>query len=72
MSTPEGTPEYFLPKLFHLMDSNGVVKKDLTQALVEEGTRDIKEVIREKRLQAKMDDAMTNVIDVPIVEGWTL
>jgi hypothetical protein len=54
------------------MDSNGVVKKDLTQALVEEGTRDIKEVIREKRLQAKMDDAMTNVIDVPIVEGWTL
>jgi len=69
VNTPLGTPEYFLPKVFHLMDSNGVVEKDLTEALLEEGNRDIKEVIREKRLQAKMDNLKAHLADVPIMEG---
>jgi hypothetical protein len=70
VNTPEGTPEYFMPKQFHLLDSNGVVQKDLIQELVEEGTRDVHKVIMEKRLQAKMDVAKKNLADVPIMEDW--
>ena len=68
VNTPEGTPEYFLPKKFHLLNSDGVVEKDLLSDLVEEGTRDITKVIREKRLQAKMDNLTANFADVPIME----
>jgi len=69
VNTPEGTPEYFMPKQFHLLDSNGVVKKNLIEKLVEEGTKDIQQVIKEKRLQSMMDSAKGNLVDVPIMEG---
>jgi len=58
-----------MPKQFHLLDSNGVVKKNLIEKLVEEGTKDIQQVIKEKRLQSMMDSAKGNLVDVPIMEG---
>ena len=69
INTPEGTPEYFLPKKFHLLNSSGEIEEDLIAELIEEGHKDIKRVIREKRLQAKMDELKGNLADVPIMEG---
>ncbi len=51
VNTPEGTAEYFMPKKFHLLNSDGVVEKNLTEELVVEGHKDIKQVIHERRLQ---------------------
>ena len=68
VNTPEGTAEYFMPKKFHLLNSDGVVEKDLTEELVVEGHKDIKQVIHERRLQEKMDSLTANLADVPIME----
>lgn len=54
VNTPEGTPEYFLPKKFELLDSKGVVVEDLLGSLMEEGSKDPKVVMMEKR-QAAME-----------------
>jgi len=67
VNTPEGTPEYFLPKKFHLLNSDGVVEKDLLSNLVEEGSKDIKKVLHEKRLKDNMDKLTANIADVPVM-----
>lgn len=69
INSPEGTPEYFLPKKFHLLNSNGEFVEDMTASLVEEGTKDIKQVIKETRLKAQMDAVKQNLAEVPILEG---
>lgn len=69
INTPEGTPEYFLPKTFTLMNSDGEIEEDLLDDLIYEGNKDVMQVIKEKRLQSKMDQAKENLADVPIMEG---
>ena len=69
VNTPEGTPEYFLPKSFALLNSDGTMMEDLLDDLIYEGQKDIRQIIKEKKLQAKMDEAKANIIDVPIVES---
>lgn len=69
VNTPEGTPEYFLPKSFALLNSDGTVMEDLLDDLIYEGNKDIRQIIKEKKLQAKMDEAKANIIDVPIIES---
>ena len=67
VNTPEGTPEYFLPKKFTLLNSKGEVLEDLIGALIQEGNKDIKDIIKQKRLKAKMDEFQAGVVDVPLV-----
>ena len=69
VNTPEGTPEYFLPKSFDLLNDDGEHQEDLLADLIYEGTKDVMQVIKEKRLQAKMDEVKQNLADVPIMEG---
>ena len=68
VNTPEGTPEYFLPKSFSLLNSDGEVQEDLIDDLIYEGQKDIMQVIKEKKLQAKMDKLKENLVHVPIIE----
>jgi len=67
VNTPEGTPEYFLPKRFSMCNREGEVVEDLLSDLIEEGTKDIKKIILEKRLKAKTEKAMEGLVDVPVV-----
>jgi hypothetical protein len=60
INTPEGTPEYFLPKAFSLLNSDGELQEDLIHELINEGQKDIRQIIREKRLSAKMKEAKGN------------
>lgn len=68
VNTPEGTPEYFLPKKFSLMDYKGNEEQDLLAQLIEEGNRDIKDVIKQAKLDRMMEEAKASIIDVPIME----
>jgi len=63
VNTPEGTPEYFLPKKFTLCNRKGEVVEDLLSELIVEGTKDIKKILLEKRL----NKAMEGLVDVPVV-----
>lgn len=69
VQTPDGTPDYFLPKQFNLLNHEGAVEEDLIDDLVYEGQKDIRQVIKEKRLQAKMDEVKGNLVHVPIIEA---
>lgn len=69
INTPEGTPDYFLPKKFSLMNNKGEVKDDLLQTLSDEGTKDIKQVILEKRMEKKTAELKKGLVDVPIIEA---
>lgn len=48
VNTPEGTPEYFLPKSFDLWDSTGAVVEDVLGKLVEESVAGSKETVLAK------------------------
>lgn len=67
VNTPEGTPDYFLPKSFDLCDSKGQVVEDLLEQLMKEGHKDPIEILRQKKLERKMAEAKKGLIDVPIV-----
>jgi hypothetical protein len=66
VNTPEGTPDYFLPKRFDLCNSNGELVEDLLQSLIDEGHKDPKEIIRQKKLDRLMAKAKEGTIDVPM------
>ena len=66
INTPEGTPEYFLPKTFTTFDSSGNKDSDLLAALINEGNKDIQKIILEKRLQEKTAKATAGLVEVPI------
>lgn len=68
VNSPVGTPEYFLPKKFYTMDRRGGVKEDLLSALIVEGSRDIKTVLKEKRIREKMAEESKSLVDLPIAE----
>lgn len=51
-----GTPEYFLPKKFELRNHKGEVVQDLLADLIKEGTIDVKEMIRRKKLAKMLKD----------------
>mmetsp|Transcript_28592 Transcript_28592/g.43751 ORF Transcript_28592/g.43751 Transcript_28592/m.43751 type:complete len:324 (-) Transcript_28592:1637-2608(-) len=68
VNTPEGTPEYFLPKKFSILNHSGEVKEDMLQELMEEGNKDIKQVIKEMKLAKKTEQLKAGIVDVPIVE----
>lgn len=67
VNTPEGTPEYFLPKKFTLCNSKGEVVEDLLEELMEEGHKDLKKVLRDKKIAEKTAAAKADIVDVPIV-----
>lgn len=69
INTPEGTPEYFLPKKFSLMDYKGNEEEDLLVKLIEEGNKDIKEVIKQAKLDRMLEEAKASIVDVPILES---
>lgn len=64
VNTPVGTPDYFLPKTFNLCDSNGEVVEDLLDELMEEGHKDLQEILRQERLEKKMAEAKNGLIDI--------
>lgn len=64
VNTPDGTPDYFLPKKFDLLDSNGEKLEGLLKALIEEGHKDPLLIARERRLAAEM--AKEGVVEVPM------
>jgi len=66
VNTPEGTPEYFLPKKFDLCNNTGEVAHDLLENLVEEGTKDIKSIIKERQYREKMEKAKEGQIEITI------
>jgi len=68
VNTPEGTPEYFLPKNFTLLDNTGEVKEDLLDTLIKEGNKDVKQIIKEMKMAKKTEEMMEGVVEVPIVE----
>mmetsp|Transcript_38525 Transcript_38525/g.56537 ORF Transcript_38525/g.56537 Transcript_38525/m.56537 type:complete len:334 (-) Transcript_38525:429-1430(-) len=54
VNTPSGTPEYFLPRKFQILDSKGVLVEDILGELKEEGNKDPKALLMErKRLAAQ-------------------
>jgi hypothetical protein len=65
VNTPDGTPDYFLPKKFTMCNSKGEILEDLLTNLIEEGTKDPMLVAKNKRLAA--DKADDGVVEVPIV-----
>jgi len=67
VNTPEGTPEYFLPKKFQILNHKGEVVEDLLQSLIEEGQKDIKQVLLSKRLKEKTEKAQEGLVEVPVV-----
>lgn len=50
------------------MDRHGGVKEDLLSALIVEGSRDIKIVLKEKKIREKMEEESKNLVDLPIAE----
>jgi hypothetical protein len=66
VNTPEGTPDYFLPKCFNLCNSKAEVIEDLLQPLIDEGHKDLQEILRQNKLNRKMEEAKQGMIDVPI------
>lgn len=66
VNTPEGTPEYFLPKKFNLCNNTGEVAHDLLENLVEEGTKDIKSIIKDRQYREKMEKAKEGQIEITI------
>ena len=66
INTPEGTPEYFLPKNFTICDSNGEIVEDLLEALMEEGHKDPMKLVLEQKLDRLMEQAKDGLIDVPM------
>lgn len=69
INTPEGTPEYFLPKKFNLINHEGEIQEDMLAALIEEGNKDIQQVIQELKLAKKTEEMKEGIIDIPIMEG---
>lgn len=67
VNTPEGAPEYFLPRSFTLCDASGETTEDLLSALIQEGEKDIKSIIRQKKLDRKMAEAKKGLVDVPVI-----
>lgn len=67
VNTPEGTPEYFLPKKFNIINNNGEVEHDLLSELIKEGHKDIKSLILSKRLAKKTELAKEGLVDVPVI-----
>jgi len=49
VNTPEGTPEYFLPKKFEIVNHKGEVLQDLLSALIDEGNKNVKQIMLHKR-----------------------
>ena len=66
VNTPEGTPDYYLPKRFNLCNSDGEVVEDLLEPLISEGHKDPKAILREKKLERIMKEAKQGLNDVPI------
>ena len=66
VNTAEGTPEYFLPKKFELKNSKGEIVCDLLDDLKTEGAKDIKEILRQKRLDQKMAALKSTMLSVDI------
>lgn len=66
VNTPEGTPDYFMPKRFNICESNGEASENLLDALIEEGHRDMKEILQQKKLDKLMAQAKQGTIDVPM------
>jgi len=48
VNTPEGTPEYFLPKKFTIVNNKGIVAEDLLTELITEGNKDIQKILLTK------------------------
>jgi len=67
VNTPEGTPDYFLPKKFNIINSNGDVEDDLLSELISEGNKDIKSVLLSKRLAERTERAKEGLVDVPVM-----
>lgn len=66
VNTPLGTPEYFLPKTFTTFDSSGKKESDLLAPLVDEGHKDIKKILMQKRLEERTARANAGLLKVPI------
>jgi len=66
VNTPEGTPEYFLPKKFTIVNHKGEVVDDLLSELIDEGNKDIKAVLMSKRLKERTEKAQEGLVEVPV------
>lgn len=66
VNTPEGTPEYFLPKKFTIVNKSGEVTEDLLSTLISEGNKDIKELLMKKRLAQRTEKAKEGLLEVPV------
>lgn len=67
INTPEGTPEYFMPKKFTLCNSTGEIVEDLLESLIEEGHKDLKKIMLMKKLAEKTSAAQAGFAQVPII-----
>lgn len=66
VNTPEGTPEYFLPKKFDLCNNRFEVVSDLLGQLIDEGNKDIRTIIKEQQYKEKMEKAKEGQIEITI------
>jgi len=63
VNTPEGTPDYFLPKTCFLYE-NGEPIEDLLQTLIEEGHRDLLQIAKDKH--RKQETPAGHASEVPL------
>jgi len=66
VNTGPGTPEYFVPLKFELRNNKGELVADLLKELLAEGSKDILEVLRQKRLDDKLEKLKSSMITVDI------
>lgn len=57
-----------ISKKFSLLNHLGDVEEDMLKELMEEGHKDIKQVIKERKLAERTKQLKAGIVDVPIVE----
>lgn len=67
VNTPEGTPDYFLPKRFNLHDSKGNVVENMLEELIKEGHVDLTALLKQKKLDKMMAKAQEGLLNVQMI-----
>ena len=61
INSGEGLPDYFLAKKFQMLDSKGKVLQDLLSNLLEEGTKDPRALLKQRKAEKLMSETTPSV-----------
>ena len=61
INSGEGLPDYFLAKKFQLLDSKGKLLQDLLSNLMDEGAKDPRELLKQRKAEKLMSETTPNV-----------